>query len=161
MSNGRLEPADPATIDGLLREHWGLPIVSIDREYMPEDLEGLIWRDETATVQGLVTWAVDGENAEIVSVDTFTQAIRVGGRLLDGAEAELRDRGVRRLTVVTTADNLRAIAFYVRRGYRLVRLDLDGMDRVRRIKPGLPLHGIEGIPLRDMYELEKSIADAL
>jgi hypothetical protein len=69
----------------------------------------------------------------------------------------LRENGVRTVSVTTTADNLRALAFYVRRGFRMVKLELDGMDRVRARKPGVPLEGNEGLPLRDMVELVRDL----
>lgn len=159
MSEGRLEPATPDDIDRLVREHWGLPIVCIDRLYEPAGLEGLVWRDGAGEVQGLVTWSVKGDWAEIVTMDAFVQGAHIGGRLLDGAEEVLRERGVRTVVVVTTNDNLRAMAFYVRRGYRVVRLDLDGMERVRALKPQVPETGHEGLPLRDMWELRKALGD--
>lgn len=126
------------------------------REYLPADVEGLVWR-EAGAVLGLVTWCVDGEQAEIVSLDALEPGRRIGGRLMEAAEAELRRRGVRTLLVVTTNDNSRALSFYVRRGYRLVRLHMDAMDRVRALKPGVPLTGNDGIPLRDMWELRKEL----
>jgi hypothetical protein len=58
---------------------------------------------------------------------------------------------------VTTNDNLRAIAFYVRHGYRITKLELDSLDRVRKEKPDVPEIGMDGIPLRDMFELEKEL----
>ena len=61
------------------------------------------------------------------------------------------------MSITTTNDNLRAIAFYVRRGYRIVRVERDGMDRVRARKPGVPLVGMDGIPLHDMLELVKEL----
>ena len=64
---------------------------------------------------------------------------------------------MRTLRVVTTNDNPRALSFYLRRGYRLLRLHLDAMDRVRALKPRVPLTGIDGSPLRDMWEMEKEL----
>ena len=157
MGEGRLEKATEQQIEEHWRQAWGLPLVSTRREYLPADVEGLIWRDELDTVQGLVTWAIDGEAAEIVSIEAFQMGTRIGGRLLDGAESALGGRGVRRVTIVTTNDNLRALAFYVRRGYRLVAVHLDAMASVRSVKPRVPLKGAEGIPLRDMWELEKAL----
>ena len=158
MSEGRLEPAPAEVIDRLLRERWGLPIIAGDRVYDdPAKLKGLVWRDAAGAVQGLVAWSIEGDQAEIVSIEALEQGRHIGGRLLDGAEAELRSRGVRRLRVVTTNDNLRALSFYLRRGYRLVRLHLGGMERVRRAKPQVPETGIEGMPLRDMWEFEKEL----
>ena len=43
------------------------------------------------------------------------------------------------------------------RRYRLVRLHLDAMDRVRQAKPQVPLTGNHGIALRDMWELEREL----
>jgi hypothetical protein len=106
----------------------------------------------------LIVWHIDSDKAEIISIDAYQQGRHIGGRLLDGAEMELRKRGVSCIAITTTNDNLRAITFYVRRGYRLVRLDLDGMDRVRAVKPEVPAIGQEGIPLRDMLVLEKQLA---
>ena len=157
MAEGRLEPATAEEIDLLVREHWGVPVVCIDRAYEPADLEALVWRDDSGEIHGLVTWAVEDEWAEIVTLDAFVQGAHIGGRLLDAAEAELRRRGVRTAVVVTTNDNLRALSFYARRGYRLMRLDLDGMERVRAMKPGVPQAGLEGLPLRDMWELRKEL----
>lgn len=108
-------------------------------------------------MQGLITWHIDGDWAEIVTVDAFQHGRHIGGRLLDGAEAELRRRGVYRATIVTTNDNLRALVFYLRRGYRLVKIALDDMDRVRSLKPQVPSEGRDGILLRDMLELEKDL----
>ena len=54
-----------------------------------------------------------------------------------------------------TNDNLRAAGLYLSRGYRLVRIHLDAVDRVREHKPKLPVEGYEGIPMRDLWEFEK------
>ena len=129
----------------------------MEREYLPAEVEGLVWRDTGGTPLGLVTWCVDGARAEIVSLDALEPGRRIGARLIKAAEEELRRRGVRTLRVVTTNDNPRALSFYVRRGYRLLRLHLDAMDRVRRQKPRVPLTGNDGIPLRDMWELQKEL----
>jgi GNAT superfamily N-acetyltransferase len=156
---GRLEPVDQEYIRKRWEETWGLPVVSIDRNYTPEDVSGLCWRDEWGEAQGLITWHIEGDRAEIVTLDAYQQGRHIGGRLLDGAEAELRRRSVHQVRIVTTNDNLRAIAFYLRRGYRIVRVELDGMDRVRKLKPGIPERGLDGIPLRDMFELHKHLGE--
>jgi GNAT superfamily N-acetyltransferase len=155
--DGRLEAPGKDVIWSIAEEKWHPPIVTTFRDYMPEDVEGMVWRNEQGEVQGLITWHIDGERAEVVTLDAYQQGQHIGGRLLDGAEAEFRKRGVRKVSITTTNDNLRAIAFYVRRGYRIVKIELDGMNRVRARKPALSLVGIDNIPLRDMFELEKEI----
>ncbi len=154
---GSLEAADAAFIDEQWSRLWGLPVISLDRDFQPTDVEGLVYRDDGGAAQGLVTWHVDGDLAEIVTVDAFEQGRHVGGRLLNGAEEELRRRGARQATIMTTNDNLRAIAFYVRHGYRIVAVHLDAMERVRQLKPALPQTGQDGLPLRDVIELAKEL----
>ena len=154
---GSIEAAPTELIARLWEEHWGLPIVTAERQYMPPDVEGLACRARDGRTLGLVTWAVDGQRAEIVSLNALEPGRGIGSRLMDAAAEELRRRGVTTAHLVTTNDNPRALSFYVRRGYRLVRLRLDAMDRVRRVKPQVPLTGSDGIPLLDMWELEREL----
>ena len=153
----QLEAADVEFIDEQWRRLWGLPVVSLERQYQPTDVEGLVCRDDGGAPQGLVTWHVDGDRAEIVTVDAFEQGRHVGSRLLNGAEEELRRQGAKWATIMTTNDNLRALAFYVRHGYRIVAVHLDAMERVRQIKPAVPETGQDGLPLRDVIELAKEL----
>jgi DNA-3-methyladenine glycosylase I len=158
---GRLERASPDYVSACISESWGFPVVSVTNTY--EDaagLEGLTWIDEHGEVRGLITWMQRGDRAEIVSLDAFARGQHIGGRLLDGAEAELRNQGVRTIELTTTNDNVRALTFYLRHGYRIVRLEIGGMDRVRSVKPGVPTTGNEGLPLQDMLQFEKHIAEA-
>jgi ribosomal protein S18 acetylase RimI-like enzyme len=135
----------------------GPPVVGVLREYAPADVEGIAWNDVESGRRGVVTWWVDGERAEIVSVHAEPQGGGAGTRVMDAAEEELCRRGVKTVVLATTNDNARALNFYVRRGYRLVRLELDAMDRVRAIKPRVPLSGRDGVPLQDRWELEKEL----
>ena len=154
---GRTEPVDQEYIRQYWEGTWGIPVVSTRRSYEPEDVQGLVYRDEWGEPQGLITWHIDGDSAELVSVDAYQQGRHIGGRLLIAAETELHKRGVRHLMIVTTNDNLRAIGFYVRHGYRITKLDLDGVERVRELKPDVPRTGHDGLPLRDMLELSKEL----
>jgi hypothetical protein len=43
-----------------------------------------------------------------------------------------------RLRLVTTNDNIRALRFYQRRGWRMAALHLDAVDAARKIKPEIP-----------------------
>jgi GNAT superfamily N-acetyltransferase len=153
-----IRPASLDEIEADWREFTGgPPVIGILREYSPSDVEGVFWRDPDTGRTGVVTWWVDGERAEIASVHAEPAGSGTGTRVMDAAEDELRHRGVRRAVLATTNDNTRALNFYIRRGYRLVRLHLDAMDRVRAAKPGVPETGRDGVPLQDMWELEKTL----
>jgi GNAT superfamily N-acetyltransferase len=61
----------------------------------------------------------------------------------------------RRVWVVTTNDNLDAVRFYQRRGFRLRDIRPGAVDAARRaLKPGIPEIGNHGIAIRDEIELE-------
>jgi ribosomal protein S18 acetylase RimI-like enzyme len=57
---------------------------------------------------------------------------------------------------VTTNDNVDALRFYQRRGFRLAALRAGAVEDARaRLKPEIPWTGADGIELRDELELEK------
>ena len=78
----------------------------------------------------------------------------MGADLLERVALEGRARGCRRLRLVTTNDNMRALAFYQKRGFDLFALRRGALDLSRRLKPEIPLVGEGGIPLRHELELE-------
>ena len=158
MSSTEFERPSPEAIS----KDWdqftgGAPVFGVLRQYQPEDVDGLAWRDAGGDRSGLVTWCVDGHVAEVVSLHAEPPDAGIGARLIEAAEAELKRRGVTELVVATTNDNARALGFYIGQGFRLVRLHLDAMDRVREAKPQVPLVGAGGVPLRDMWELRKEL----
>ncbi len=56
--------------------------------------------------------------------------------------------------VITTNDNLRALSFYQKQDFVLLKIYPNAMDRARKIKPFIPDSGKNKIPLRDMIGLE-------
>ena len=51
-------------------------------------------------------------------------------------------------------DNPPALRFYQKRGFALVAVHANAVERSRQIKPEIPLIGRGGIPIRDEIELE-------
>jgi ribosomal protein S18 acetylase RimI-like enzyme len=102
---------------------------------------------------GLLTYQVTGVECEIVALAAAPRRAGVGTLLLDSLRAQVE--GCRRIWLITTNDNLDALRFYQRRGFRLAALDRGAVDDARqRLKPGIPLIGAYGLPLRDELELE-------
>lgn len=152
----RFEPASPTRIAAMIDEHWGGIVVTPERTYRAANLSGAFARLAGREV-ALVTWARDGATGEVVTLDAFEPGRGFGRRALAFAEAELAREGATDAKLYTTNDNVRAIALYLRAGWRLVRVHLDAMDAVRARKPGVPLTGEYGIPLRDMWEFAKPL----
>lgn len=154
---GVVEGASREVIAAVWAERWGDPIVTPWAVYGPDGVEGLCLRAPEGSVRGLVTWAERPDDVEIVTLDALEPGRGDGARLLEEAERLLRSRGRTVVRLVTSNDNMRAVAFYQRRGYRVVRLHLDALDAVRRLKPSVPIAGAGGIPLRDLWEMEKAL----
>ena len=75
------------------------------------------------------------------------------------ALAEFVQAGVERVWVVTTNDNLSALATYQRQGFRLVELRPGAVDRARSLKPTIPLIGEHGIAMHDELVLQRLLRE--
>lgn len=131
-------------------------VVVDGRIHRPEELPGLVAIVDERRV-GHVTWRVDGDVTEIVTLEATVPRVGVGTALIEGAEAAAGEAGRTRLRVVTTNDNLDALRFYQRRGYRLAEIRPGAVDRSRQVKPSIPETGLHGIPIRDEIELVKRL----
>ena len=161
MAQIQIGSADLATIRRSWEERWFSTLtVTTHRDYTPEDVEGLVLRDEQGEIGALVTWYQDGAEAEIVTLDALIPGRGYGMQLLAEAEHRLFDRGAERLVLDTTNDNVSAIRGYLLAGWRVVSIHLDYMDETRAKKPGVPATGDNDLPLRDHWELEKLAKDA-
>lgn len=118
----------------------------------------LIARGETGNV-GAATYVLDPEDGscELLSLNAAARGRGVGSALLAAAEESARKRGSRKIWMVTSNDNLDALRFYQRRGYRLVTVHAGAIDDARRLKPSIPAIGNHGIPLHDEIELGKRL----
>ena len=110
---------------------------------------------------GVATYVIDGDACELLTLYAATQRSGIGTALV----AAVRDAAVaascRRLWVVTTNDNLDALRFYQRRGFRFAELRPGAVDHSRKtLKPEIPASGNHGIPLRDELELELTLPGA-
>ena len=86
-------------------------------------------------------------------MDAVTRGDGMGTALLAEVEREARGAICRRCVLTTTNDNLGALAFYQKRGRRLTGLNPDAVERARALKPGIPLIGDNGVPIRNELEL--------
>ena len=138
-------------------EHWGADFMLIHGEVVPvEPLPGFA-AEQDQQVIGLATYRVSGQAAELVSLDSLVQGQGIGDALLEAVCAATRRAGCRRIVLTTINDNLNALRFYQKRGFRLARLYPGAIDAARQVKLSIPAIGEFGIPLRDEIELEKDL----
>jgi GNAT superfamily N-acetyltransferase len=89
----------------------------------------------------------DSPIAELVAINAFVHHQGIGSALLRSIVDGLEGFEVLRLT--TTNDNLDALRFYQRRGFRLQALRPGAVDAARAYKPTISAVGEHGIPIRD------------
>jgi ribosomal protein S18 acetylase RimI-like enzyme len=146
--------ADESWVVEFIDRRWGAPyVIGHGQLYYPNTLPGFVAEVDGEPV-GLLTYHVDGLDWEIVTIDSLEPSSGIGSELIFALRQEAKRAGARRLWLITTNDNLNALRFYQKRGFRLVAVHPDALDRSRQLKPNIPLVGQDGIPLRDELELE-------
>jgi len=147
--------ADRVWLRELWQREWGGEImVSRGRVYRLDQLQSLLAWDGEAPV-GAATFHVADGGCELMSINATVDGKGVGSLLLAAVEEAARAAGCRRVWLITSNDNLDALRFYQRKGYRLVAVHSGAIDEARRVKPSIPLVGNYGIPLHDELELER------
>lgn len=149
-----IENSDSVWIANFLTEHWlSRQVVSRGKVFYPENLPGFIALQGDRRV-GLVTYWIQGDELEIVTLNSIVEEVGIGLALLGAVRALAVSAKCRRIWLVTINDNTRALRFYQRRGFVLVAVHRNAVEQSRRLKPEIPMIGANGIPLRDEVELE-------
>ena len=145
---------DREWISRLIVERWGSEIVVVhNTTYTPADLPGFIGILKDRGV-GLITYNLQGDECEIVTLDSLIPSQGIGTGLIDEVRKVAREEGCRRIWLITTNDNLEALRFYQSRGFLLRTIHKNAVEKAREIKPEIPVLGQSGIPIRDEIELE-------
>jgi GNAT superfamily N-acetyltransferase len=125
---------DRAWAEAVLDEHLGGALQA--RRGQLHDvlaLPGFVAEHEGGPV-GILTYRMTGDECELAVLLALERAQGIGSALVDAlVEAAT---GCTRIWVVTTNDNLDALRFYQRRGFRLTALRPGAVDEARRaLKP--------------------------
>jgi len=149
-----LGDGDRDWVEELIVERWGAPlVVGRGRSWNPVELPGFAAFDGDRRV-GLATYELDGDACELVTIDALEEGRGVGTALFGAVVGAAREAGCKRVRLVTTNNNLRALAFYQKRGFRLVALVPGAVDESRRVKASIPAEDSAGLPIRDELHLE-------
>lgn len=138
-------------------DHWaGVDMICRGEVMQPHTQEGFAAFDGDAAI-GLVTYRIAGDACEVTSLTSLREGQGVGTTLLNAVAQEAKSRDCSRIWLITTNDNVRALAFYQRRGFVLAALYRNAVDASRKLKPAIPLIAENGIPIRDEIELELNL----
>lgn len=149
-----IDPASRERINALIVRQWYTMQMVVHGESIDLGSADGYYACEGDEIVGLITYRTAGNGMEILSLDSFQEGRGIGTGLLETVVAEARETGIRRIMLVTTNDNLAALRFYQKRGFDMCRFCRNALDQARKIKPEIPLTGMDGIPLKHEIELE-------
>ncbi len=107
------------------------------------------------TFVGACNIAITGVYLEILALQACHKYAGIGTALLKEVETIGRTQGIREIHLITSNDNLNAIRFYQRRGFRFLTLYPNAIDEARKKKPTIPRIGNYQIPIHDEIEFYK------
>ena len=146
------ESARP-TVEWLTTQLWGsCEVVVHEGVFYPAILPGFI-AERSGRIAGLVTFEVRPGVMEIITINALDLYKGIGTLLIEAVRAEARRLGCHQVILTTSNDNIGALRFYQRRGFRLAAIRPGAVDRSRQRKPEIPRTGDFGIPLRDEIDL--------
>jgi ribosomal protein S18 acetylase RimI-like enzyme len=150
-----LSESDRAWAVQVETESWSKPVVARLGELVDlTQLPGFIALLDGQRA-GLASYAMRGEECELVTIRSLREGRGVGRALLDAVRAAAIEAGCTRLWLITTNDNLRALELYQRWGMEIVAFHRHAVTEARRhLKPSIPEHGAHGIPIAHELELE-------
>jgi len=149
-----LNKGDHDWMVSLLNEHWGSTrMVTRGKIYQVDELSGFAAEQDDMPV-GLVTYRIEGDQCEITTLNSLVENVGIGTALIDAVKDAATIAHCKRLWLITTNDNTAALRFYQKKDFILVAVYPNALEQSRRLKPEIPLVGIDGILLRDEIELE-------
>jgi GNAT superfamily N-acetyltransferase len=142
-------------LDIFQREFRGRQLVAEGQPVSVANAELLVAETEGGVNGALAFRRHDGHLHIIaLATDPMWQRAGVGGYLVAEAEAIARRQGLPRVFVTITNDNIPALYFYQRRGYRLAAV----LSGAVSAQPGnKTLAGFAGIPIEDEIQLAKTL----
>jgi GNAT superfamily N-acetyltransferase len=149
--------ADGAWIGAAVSREWATPVVvSRGLAHRADELPALV-AEEAGQPVGLLTYRIDRQQLEVVTLQAFELRRGIGRRLLEAAERVACESRCRRLWLVTTNDNTPAQALYRAMGMQVAAVHRGAIQQSRKLKPEIPMVGRSGVPIEDEIEFEVAL----
>jgi GNAT superfamily N-acetyltransferase len=147
-----IQTRDASWVRDVVTKHFGSTrIVSRGRLHHSGDLPGLVAEVDSAPV-GLLLYRTDEDAIEIVVLVSEVRRQGIARQLVSAMRERAASEGCRRLWLITTNDNLDAIAFYQTTGWVKTAVHKGAVRQARRLKPEIPEVGPSGIRIEDEIE---------
>ena len=106
---------------------------------------------------GLALVDVRDGDYEVVAISTSRPRRGIGRALMQQCVGDARASGCSRVWLVTTNNNVGAIAFYERLGMKLSAVHRGAVSEARALKSSIPLLDRHSVPINDELEFELTL----
>ena len=143
-------------VNDILKREWNCPpSISKGNAVDTTVIPGFVAvADDSDEITGVVTYNIVGAECEIVTLNSFIENIGIGTALINEVLTAAKSAECKRLWLITTNDDINAIRFYQKKGFDLAAVYINSMDISRKLKPSIPLIGMDNIPLKHEFEFE-------
>ena len=153
MDIRRIDQTNRKQIDAFIVRQWYTLQMVVHGESIDLGTADGFYACDGDEIIGLIAWKQFGKEIVILSLDSLLEAHGIGTALLNEVIREAKAIGVEKIRLITTNDNLPALRFYQKRGFDMVHIYRNALEQARKIKPEIPLIGMDGIPLKHEIEL--------
>lgn len=141
-------------VNKILKDEWNCPpSVSRGKAIDTTMLSGFVFISDNK-ITGIITYNIENTDCEIVTLNSFDENKGIGTALINAVLDVAKERCCSRLWLITTNDDIGAIRFYQKKGFDLVAAHINAIDESRKIKPSIPLIGMDNIPIKHEFEFE-------
>ncbi|MDO8686539.1 MAG: GNAT family N-acetyltransferase [Clostridiales bacterium] len=143
------------TVDAIIKEEWAGPVIaSKGHAWDTSVLPGFEAIDDDNNLCGVITYRLECDECEITTLNSLEEKQGIGTDLINAVISTAKGNHCRRLWLITTNDNTHAIRFYQRFGFTLREVHINALEKSRKLKPSIPLLGMDNIPLQHEFEFE-------
>lgn len=112
---------------------------------------------EAGSLIGVLIYKIGMDILEIISLESYKENKGIGSQLIQHVENIAYSLNIHTLQLITTNENIKALYFYQRNGYRMSDIRPNAVDMARRVKPSIPLKGNNGIVIKDEIVMTKQL----
>ena len=146
-------------VNKILYDEWHCPpSISKGKSVDTTILPGFLFI-ENDVIKGVVTYNITDDECEIITLNSFEENKGIGTALINAVLDAAEKEKCSRLWLITSNDDINAIRFYQLKGFDLAAAYINAIEEARRMKPAIPVIGMDGIPIKHELEFEKRLRD--
>ena len=141
-------------VDNHIAENWAGPYIATNGVLHDTRNHSGFVAESNGEIIGYILYNITESNCEITVLESLREKQGVGSVLIKAIIQEAKKAKCNRVWLITTNDNTPAIRFYQRRGFSLQAVHINAVEKSRKLKPQIPLLGLDDIPIAHEFEFE-------